>query len=175
MAAFFWLPTVKSQAFLLLILVSLPSLAQQTSNSEDSPYAPRTHAYTSRDNPYAPGGIYDPYRGTRPAATGSGRNSAADLDLDNDGGGTGLDLEGPASCTSGHLASDVSASRHPSQDNRLGLGNSTKSIGNLNRPSTDGYGTVSHCGRDRLTDNSKYSTRKPGLGMNDALSGNLPK
>lgn len=176
MAAFFWLPAVKLQPFLVLVLVlvSLPSLAQQASTSGDSPYAPRAHAYTSRDNPYAPGGIYDPYRSGRTSATGLGRNSASSLESSDEDVG-GADLERPPACTDSHLASDVSASRRADGSNRLGFGNSTKSINSLNRPSTDGYGAVSHCAAKSLAAGPKRSIRKPGLGMNNALSGNLPK
>jgi hypothetical protein len=156
---------VKLQPFLLVALASMPALAQSTLSGAD-PYAPRTHGYTSRDNPYAPGGIYDPYRGSRP--TGS-----ASVSDDNDVGGVDSDAE-PTPCTDKHLASDVSADLRTS-GNRLGFGNGTKSIGSLNRPSTTGYGAVSHCRKAGSAIGSDHSISKPGLGMNDALSGNLPK
>lgn len=56
-------------------LVALPAHAQQGATGLSgtgslggaSPYTQkRPQAYTSFDNPYAPGGLYDPYKGSRP-------------------------------------------------------------------------------------------------------------
>jgi hypothetical protein len=131
---------VKSKSFLLLAVAALPALAQTSAPA--NPYAPRTRGYTSLDNPYAAGGVYDPYRGGRPASSSQG---AADIDLDE---------ESTIPCADNHLASDVSDQARGNNargNSGLGLGNSTRSIGSLNRPSTNGYGATSHCGRANQT------------------------
>jgi len=71
--------TTRLRLFLTTILIGLVTVsahAQQAGASSPAVASPHTQqrskAYTSFDNPYAPGGIYDPYRGSHTQSGGHG-------------------------------------------------------------------------------------------------------
>lgn len=124
----------------LLAALSLPALdsqAQQTS-ATTSPYTQsRTQGYTSFDNPYAPGGIYDPYRGSLSSRTQRKTQSGpepdfADIDADADNAPCASNLPSQSG-----LAGNV-MERNDSYGSNSKPSNSTRSIARLNRLPNDG-------------------------------------
>jgi len=97
-----------------LLLAVSSAAAQQSSGSNAAPSAAkinpyleqRSPAYTSFDNPYAPGGIYDPNRGQRPGSSSglgkkrlsAARRSASHAESSDSNGGGGASVSTMGSC-----------------------------------------------------------------------------
>lgn len=156
---------------LTLAAACLPavSAAQQSATGSGagaaaaSPYAQqRSPAYTSFDNPYAPGGLYDPYRSNRALNQSQNRSSTlfggkagsdptrsslsrhSELGQDDTLGGSlqGSSHQGPCSSTS-RLGGSLSSSMNRSAPG--GYGSASRCTGSAG----SGYGSTSLSGRSR--------------------------
>lgn len=94
-------------------LVTVSVRAQQTSQSisganpaEASPYTQkRTQGYTSFDNPYAAGGIYDPYRNSQMTSAGAKGNPQSSAYANTGlGGNNSIQLSGQGTGAAGQTA-----------------------------------------------------------------------
>ena len=142
----------------LISLVAVPVSAQQTStgigggasSAAASPYIQqRSKANTSFDNPYAPGGIYDPYRTSRPREgqnlrLGSNSKSAGLGGGQKPGRRSGSGLKSGSDGSSGDKT--LSSGSDPCGGRQLGRGSMTSGMG-MNRPRTTGSSSgLGRCG-----------------------------
>lgn len=121
--------------FILAAVVLSSGALAQTPATGTSPYTQsRTHAYTSFDNPYAPGGVYDPYRRTRPRKQpdlNSELPDAGAIDMDAD-----INPCPKNRLTVGSRIADFSTAKHSGNP---GIDNKAWSIAHLNRLTPNGY------------------------------------
>ena len=149
---------------LMTAAMPFPAALAQNSAGSASPYLQsRTRAYTSFDNPYAPGGAYDPYRSVRAHSSRSSGPSELQnpgtIDMDADLQPCSKDQ----STVKSHLTKPIAANRSITADGyNAGYGDTAQSLSRLNRlPAEDGYRTANRCygsggidGRSGPTDRS---------------------